>query len=221
MNILPFERIRRVLPRRATKHRVCRERTLRIYCRFGFTLVEAMIAIGITAVASAAILLGIQSSIQTTNHVVEKTVAQGLAHQLMDEITGCRYVEYGADPYQVVLTPGSDELATGTRELFDDIDDFHNQDNRPTVDAWGVILGQDDGQGGIRNEYFTAPRGLLDRLRRTAEIHYVNQNDFSQNLSAGQTSDYRAVKVRVLYREDNGEYREIVKLRRIVVNLIK
>ena len=211
----------RVRPQRTTKRLVRLGRTLQAYRRSGFTLVEAMVAVTITATAGAVILLGIQSSLQTTTHVVEKTLAQGLAHQLMDEITGCRYVEYGDDPYQAVLGPSSDELAGGTREIFDDIDDFHAQDNRPAVDAWGVLLGQDDGQGGSRNEHFTTPRTLLDRLQRKAEVYYVNPNDLSQRLSAGQTSDYRAVEVSVVYLEDSGDQRELVKLRRIVVNIIQ
>ncbi len=139
----------------------------------------------------------------------------------MDEISGCRYVEYGVTPYQTVFSPGSDEIVSGTRELFDDIDDFHSQDNRPIVDAWGIALGRDDGQGGERNEYFNAPRDLLDRLQRKAEIYYVNSNDLSQKLAVGQTSDYRAIEVSVIYRADNGDQRELVKLRRIVTNLSK
>ena len=203
MTSLPKSRVR---PRRTTE-------------RAGFSLVEAMVAVSITAMAGAVILLGIQSSLQTTMHVVEKTIAQGLAHQFMDEITGCRYVEYGADPYQSVLAPGADELATGTREIFDDIDDFNGQDNPSPIDGWGILLGQDDGQGGTRNEYFTASRARLERLRRTVEVYYVNPNDLSQRLSAGQSSDYRAVEVCVFYVEDSGDQRQLVKLRRIVTNL--
>ncbi|MEA1950892.1 MAG: type II secretion system protein [Planctomycetota bacterium] len=215
MNTLPSERKYRVHPRCTGKRPGRRGRTLQT----GFTLVETMVAIGITAMAGAAVLLGIQSSLQTTTHVVEKTVANGLAHQLMDEITGCRYVEYGADPYQTALAPESAELVYGIRVFFDDIDDFHAQDNRPAVDAWDVVLGHDDGLGGTRNEYFTAPRALLDRLRRTVDVYYVNPSDLSQGLSIGQSSDYRAVEVSVSYCEDNGDQRELVKLRRIVVNL--
>ena len=202
-----------------SQHLVRRGRALQVYRRTGFSLVEALVAIGITAMAGAAVLLGIQSSMQTSSFLVRKTIAQGLARQMMDEITGCRYVEYGASPYQTVLLPGADELAVGTREIFDDIDDFNGQDNRPPQDAWGILLGQDDGQGGLRNENFAAPRKLLDRLRRTVEVYYVNPNDFSQRLAAGTTSDYRAVEVRVNYEEESGEQRELVKLRRIVANI--
>ncbi len=229
MTSLPLDTKSRVRPRGTTERLVRRGRvmerlvrrgcTLQAYRRSGFSLVEAMVAVSITAIAGAAILLGIQSSLQTTTHVLEKTIAQGLAHQLMDEITGCRYVEYGTDPYQAALVPGSDELATGTREIFDDIGDFNAQDNQSPVDAWGVMLGHDDGQGGTRNEYFTAPRKLLDRLRRTVEVYYVDPDDLSQRLLAGATSDYRAVEVSVFYVEDGGEQRELVKLRRIVVNI--
>lgn len=198
---------------------VRRGRAPQAYRRAGFSLVEAMVAIGITAMAGAAVLLGIQSSMQTSSFMVRKTIAQGLAQQLMDEITGCRYVEYGVNPYQTVLTASADELAVGTREIFDDTDDFNGQDNRPPLDAWGIMLGQDDGRGGLRNENFMAPHKLLDRLRRTAAVYYVNPNDLSQRLAAGATSDYRAVEVSVFYQEESGEQRELVKLRRIVANI--
>jgi len=177
------------------------------------------VAVGITAMAGAAILLGVQSSLQTSTHVVEKTIAQGLAHQLMDEITGCRYVENGADPYQTVLGPDSSELATGTREIFDDIDDFNNLDNQPPVDAWGIMLGQDDGQGGQRNENFMAPRKLLGKLRRTVTVYYVNPDDLSQRLTAGTPSDYRAVEVSIIHVREDGEKRELTRLRRVVANV--
>ncbi len=216
MTSLPVDKKSRVGSRR-TAELVRHGRTLQA----GFTLVEAMVALSITAIAGATIILGIQSSLQTTTHVLDKTIAQGLAHQLMDEITGCRYVEYGEDPYQNALVPGADELATGTREIFDDINDFNAQDNRQPVDAWGILLGQDDGQGGTRHESFTAPRARLDRLRRTVEVYYVNPDDLSQRLLYGATSDYRAVEVSVFYIEDGGNQRELVKLRRVVVNMPK
>ena len=198
------------LPRKCPSCAVCR--------RCGFSLVEAMVAVTITAMAGAAILLGIQTSLQTTTHGIEQTMAQGLALQLMDEISGNRYVEYGVGPYQTILVPSADELATGTRELFDDIDDFNGQDNCPPRDAFGIKLGEGeyDGDGGMRNINFRAPRKLLDRLCRKVEVFYVNENDFATRLPSGQTSDYRAVEVSVHYIEDNGDQRELVRLRRLV-----
>ena len=184
--------------------------------RHGFTLIEAMVAVTITAMAAAAVLLGIETAMQTTSHGVEQCVAQGLAGQLMDEICGNRYVEYGVDPYQTVLCANAAELAPGTRELFDDIDDFHGQEASPPESPRGVKLGQDNGTGGVRNANFRAPRKLLNRLKRTAEVFYVDENNFANRLSAGQTSDYRGIEVSVFYIEENGDERELVRLRRIV-----
>ena len=180
-----------------------------------------MVAVTITAMAGAAIIMGMQTSMQTTTHSIEQTVAQGLAIQLMDEISGNRYVEYGVGPYQTVLTPSADEEATGTRVLFDDIDDFNGQDNCPPKDTFGITLGKDDGAGGLRNTNFRPSQKLLGHLRRKAEVYYVGSNDFATRLSNGQTSDYRAVDVSVYYLEDNGTQRELVRLRRLVAYIPK
>ena len=174
------------LPRKCPSCAVCR--------RCGFSLVEAMVAVTITAMAGAAILLGIQTSLQTTTHGIEQTMAQGLALQLMDEISGNRS---------------------------EDINDFDGQDNCPPMDAFGINLGEDeyDDDGGTRNINFRAPRKLLDRLRRRVEVFYVNEDDFATPSPASQTSNYRAVEVSVHYIEDNGDQRELVRLRRLVADM--
>lgn len=149
-------------------------------------------AVTITAMAGAAVLLGIQTSVQTTRHGIEQTVAQGLALQLMDEISGAEY---------------------------DDIVDFNGRNNCPPKDTVDIKLGNDSGEGGLRNINFRAPRKLLDRLRRKAEVFYVDKNDFATRLSSGQTSNYRAAEVSVYYIEDNADERELARLRRLFTDM--
>jgi hypothetical protein len=47
-------------------------------------------------------------------------------------------------------------------------------------------------------------------------VYYVSDANLATPLPAGQTSDYRAVEVRVFYNDPQHGSRELVKLRRIV-----
>lgn len=182
----------------------------------GFTLVEAMVALTIVAIAGSALLLGVDSSLNLAQGSLEQTIAAGMAQQLMDEIVGARYMAAGASPYQVPFCPSASELATGTRELFDDIDDYDGWVTRPPEDMFGIDLGADNGQGGLRHESFRAPSGYFDLWEQQVRVTYVNAANLSQSLSAGQTSDYRAVEVRIVYNDPQRGPRELAKLRRVV-----
>lgn len=184
--------------------------------RTAFSLVEALVALTIMAVAGAALVVGMDSSLQTTNASLEETIALGMAQQLMDEAIGGRYMEYGVNPHQYPLGPGGAEQATGTRELFDDIDDYNGFVSQPPTDAFGIALGADDGQGGPRPENFQAPPGFFDRWQQEVEVYYVDGSDPGTRLPDGQTSDYRAVEVRILVDDPHRGPRTLVQLRRVV-----
>ncbi|MHB1036971.1 MAG: type IV pilus modification PilV family protein [Pirellulales bacterium] len=64
--------------------------------RPAFTLVEALVAISIAAVAGSAVLLGLNNSLQTTNSALEQTIAAGLAQQALDEISGAAFADLGS-----------------------------------------------------------------------------------------------------------------------------
>jgi prepilin-type N-terminal cleavage/methylation domain-containing protein len=186
--------------------------------RRGFTLVEAMVALVITAVAGSALLLSINSSMQLTRDSLEQTLAIGMAQQLMDEVVGARYMAVGAAPDQAVFTASAWELQTGTRERFDDIDDFDGWETRPPEDRFGIALGADDGEGGQRHSNFRAPAGFFDNWQQQVHVSYVNPSDLSQSLPSGQTNRYgRAVEVRIVYDDPGHGPRELTRLRRVVV----
>ena len=166
--------------------------------RRAFTLVEALVSTAITAVASAAVLLGVVSSIDATDANLQQTLAIGMAQELMDEIASQRYVELGGNPYATVLQPDAGELAGPGRSLFDDIDDYNGYVCQPPTDRWGVALGQDNGQGGVRNPAFQARTGYFSRWHQTVDVYYVNDANGAQALPPGSTSNSRAVRVRIL-----------------------
>jgi type II secretory pathway pseudopilin PulG len=184
--------------------------------RAAFTLVEALIAISITAIAASALLLGTTTSLQATRDAQNQTIAVGMAQHLMDEVLGNAYMDPGGAPYATTLGPESGETSKPGRQLFDDIDDFNGQRTQPPKDRWGVALGTDDGQGGMRHPNFRVPAGLLDNWRQEIDVYYVNETNLTTRLPAGQTSDYRAVEVRIMATDPDGRVRELAKVRRVV-----
>jgi len=182
----------------------------------GFTLMEALVALAITATAGSALLLGVTSSINTTGDCLEQTIAAGMAQQLMDEVAGARYMELGCSAHDRYLQPGGVEAATGTRELFDDIDDFNGIRQRPPTDRWGIPLGHDDNAGDRRHPNFFAAPGGIDRWRQEVDVYYVDAADFTRKLSSGQVSDYRAIEVRIVDVDPDRGDRPLSTLRRVV-----
>jgi type II secretory pathway pseudopilin PulG len=182
-----------------------------------FTLVEALVAISITVIGGTALLLGISSSLQTTNDALEQTIAMGLAQQLLDEALGTRYyAASGGDPYQTYLGPSSYEEGGTGRERYDDIDDFNAIRSKPPVDPWGIELGTDDGEGLQRNSNFWAPRRLFENWQQEVDVYYVDEADLTTRLSGGQVSDYRVVEVRIVLVDPERGRRELAKVRQVV-----
>lgn len=166
--------------------------------RRAFTLVEALVSTAITAVASAAVLLGVVNSIDATDANLRQTVAIGMAQELMDEIAGQRYMEPGGNPYATALQPEGNESAGPGRSLFDDIDDYNGYRCQPPTDRWGVALGADNGQGGQRHSAFQARTNYFQRWQQTVDVYYVDDANGALVLPTGSTSNSRAVRVRIL-----------------------
>jgi type II secretory pathway pseudopilin PulG len=181
----------------------------------GFTLIEALISTAIATMAGSALLLGISSSIQTTDAVLEQILAEGMAQQLMDEIAGCRYVEAGTGPRPTTLGTESGEASGASRALFDDLDDFHGLNVAAPRDLWGVALGKDNGLGGQRHGNFRAPKNYFSGWRQRVEVYYVDEANLATPLPAGQTSDYRLVRVRILIDLPQKSPRQISELKRV------
>ncbi|GAF73146.1 unnamed protein product, partial [marine sediment metagenome] len=96
-----------------------------------FTLVEALVAISITAIAGSALLLGIGSSLQSTTDAMEQTTAIGMAQQLIDEVLGGRYAAVGVGGYEINFGHSAHEQAGPGRQRYDDVDDYHGLRIKP------------------------------------------------------------------------------------------
>lgn len=184
--------------------------------RAAFTLVEALVSLTLTAIAASVLLLGIHSSLQTTDEALEQTIAAGMAQQLLDEIVGARYHALGADGYQISFSPSWYERSGTGRERYDDIDDYHGLRIQPPEDLWGIALGTDDGEGGTRHPNFACPAGFLDGWRQEVDVYYVDESNLTTRLPYGQVSDYRTVEVRIVRVDPERGRRELANLRRVV-----
>lgn len=183
--------------------------------RRGFTLVEAMAAMTIMAIAGSTLLVGLASNSATTRSSLETAIAQGMAAQLLDEICGKRYCEAGASAYDNPFGAGSDEVAAGARKTFDDIDDFNGIRTSPATDRWGITLGNDDGRGGTRHANFQVPSGYFTGWKQSVDVQYVSETNFTTPLASG-TSSYRRVRVQILVDQADGTTRTLADISRVV-----
>ncbi len=178
--------------------------------RRAFTLIEAMVSSAITVVAGSAVLLGIASSIKTTDDVLARTQAGGIAAILMDEIAGQMYCSDPQNPYQYPLGAFG-----GDRDDYDDIDDYEGYSSQPPHDRYGFPLGTEDGEGGQRDPNFRVPANQFASWEQTVSVYYVDAADPSQPLPAGWTSGYRAVEIHVNYKDASQATRPLAEFRRV------
>jgi len=184
--------------------------------RQGFSLAESLVAITLTSIAGGAILLGLAGAAQTTRNVMDRATATGIAAQLMDEVLGTRYAAVGAGAYQVGLGPNTWETQGTGRERYDDVDDFHGVVSQPPRDEYGIALGLGNDAGGQRHPNFRLPTSYFADWRQEVEVYYVSESNPTVRLTGSNTSNFRAVEVRV-YRTDGARGRELLDTVRRVV----
>ncbi len=183
--------------------------------RSAFSLMEALLAISILAVAGGAIMLALTSSVQTTQVSVETSIAMGIAEQLIDEVMGQRYAAVGAGPYEYPLGASLWELNGEGRARYDDSDDYNGFVAQPVENIQGQELGQGESGGFLRHPNFRLPLGYFAAWREEIEVYYVDATDHSLRLDPGVASDYRAVEVRILRDNPDGTRRDLANLRRV------
>lgn len=171
--------------------------------RSGFTLVEALVSIALAAIAGSVLLVGVNSSLNTTRDALRDTVALGIAERLMDEIVSKPRSRTTTSPSQ-------------PRVLFDDIMDYTNYAARPPVDPWKIALGRDDGQGGLRHPNFQDPSGLIDNWQEQVIVQPIREDGTDTALAAAELPKYLAVEVRIICTEASGAVRELARLKRVV-----
>lgn len=192
---------------------------LRCLCRWrrraAFSLVEAMVALSITAMAGAVLLLATEGVLKTTNDAVAQTIAQGMAAQLIDEVLGARYHDPASTYDETSLTANTYEKNGLGRERYNDTDDYNGVLTRPPKDSYGIVLGKGDDIGGYRHPAFQSPGQDFSTWRQKIEIYYVDPANPKVRRLNSQPTDYRAVEVTIERIETNGSVRPLAKLRRV------
>jgi type II secretory pathway pseudopilin PulG len=183
--------------------------------RRAFSLIEAMVALAITSMAGAVLLLSTEGVLKTTNDAVAQTIAQGMALQLIDEVLGSRYCALGASPYDSALTPSGWEKAGPGRSRYNDTDDYHLFNASPPTDPYGIVLGKGDDEGDYRHTAMQSPGHDVANWRQRIEVYYVDPNNPTVRLPNNQPTDYRAVEVTIERTEPNGSVRPLAKIRRV------
>jgi hypothetical protein len=173
-----------------------------------------MVAITVLALAGSVLLLAVDSSLQTTTDAVDRTIADGLAQQLLDEISLAHYMEPGtlhSDP----LGPSGWETAGSGRERFNDTDDYHDFTAEPAEGVYGEPLGTGNGAGGARHSAFQVAPTFFQSWRQRVEVYFVDPADPSVRLTSG-TSEYRAIEVAIERIEPGGVVRKLASRRKVI-----
>jgi type II secretory pathway pseudopilin PulG len=183
--------------------------------RRAFTLVEALVAIGLTVLASSALLLGVFSAQQTADNALKRTIASGMAEQLLDEILGNRYCPVGATGHETTIGPSSAETVGPGRSRYTSIGAFNGYRAKPPKDPWNIPLGTDNGQGSTRQTELQSPAGWFDKWQQEVDVYYVSEADLETKQTAG--TDYRMVEVRIVEIMADGSRQELAKRKQVVV----
>jgi len=182
--------------------------------RSGFSLIEALIALSITSIAGAVLLLSVQSALDTTIEAVDKTIAEGLAQQTLDEILTKRFVGPAENPLTAVLGALSSELQNLGTSLFDDTDDYAGYVSKPLKGFFGETMGTGDDSGGLRLQNFRVRSDYFQNWRVRVDVFYVNPDNHLVRSSSA--TNFRMIDVNVELVRPNGGALPLANRRRIV-----
>ena len=165
------------------------------------------------ALAGAVLLLSVESSLSTTTDAVDRTIADGIAQQVLDQILTRRSADETGGGLPSALGAAADELLGVGSELFDDVDDFAGYTMQPPEDRFGQPLGAGNDQGGSR-PVNSAPSGFLQNWRVRVLVYYVDPIDH-RSTSATATA-YRAVEILVEKVNPDGRVIPLANRKRVI-----
>lgn len=132
--------------------------------RHGLSYVEVLMATIVMSVLLVAALRLFGNLGRSQKHLVDADLAGRLAIEMIEEI---RHQDYRDPSVLDEFGPGPDE-ETGTREAFDDIDDYHEWASQPPQGSDGKVF----------EEYET--------LRREVKVQYVSLDDLTKVVEADE-----------------------------------
>lgn len=184
----------------------------------GFSLMEAVVAMTIVAIAGSVLLLGVEATLESVVEQEEVIVADGIARQMLDEIQGQNWVDPAlrGSPYQNSLSASADELAAPGRSKFDDTDDYNNYVATPPVNIAGAMLSSTDSSGDVLPDAFRPSSSKLTNWRCEVEVAYVSETDHATQLADNNPTNYRVIICRVYRQNLDDTWREVVQRERII-----
>jgi type II secretory pathway pseudopilin PulG len=189
-------------------------RQTRLRGRLAFSLIEALVALSITSIAGAVLLLSVQSSLDTTIEAVDKTIADGVAQQTIDEILTKRFVGPAENPLTSALGALSSELQNLGTSLFDDTDDYAGYIAQPLKGQSGETLGTGDDNGGLRLQNFRVRSDYFQNWRVRVDVYYVNpDNHLVRSTTA---TNFRMIEVNVELVRSNGSALPLANRKRLI-----
>lgn len=195
------------------KHRNMRRRNS---ARLGFTYAESMIALAVLSLTCVALLTSVAGAVNSGNDSVYRTVGQGLAEQLMDEIAAAKF------PTGTVTISSTDPF----RSSFTTIDDYASWNESPPRTKSGEVLGADDGATAAvaysnmmsgtssRAAALQAAPGFVNRFTRSVLVERVQPGSSGWTVTSTSTA-YRRVTVTVSYTASNQPARNVAQLIRV------
>jgi hypothetical protein len=175
-----------------------------------------MIALAVLSLAGAALLNSVAGAVQSSNDAIYRSVGQGLAEQLLEEIAAAKFPNGSA----------SLPSATPFRGSFTSIDDYANFSERPPRTKSGEVLGNDDGatpeqalslmllgKPGTRLTELDAAPNFVGRFTRSALVERVLPTMSGWNV-VPQHTPHRRVTVTVSYTA-NSSTRTVAQVVRV------
>ena len=169
--------------------------------RRGFTYAESMIAMAVMSLAGVALLSAVAGSVQSSNDSIYRSVGQGLAEQLSDEIAASKF------------PTGTASIANPIplRSWFTTIDDYDKFSESPPRTKAGEVLGNDDaatsavaymdmmmGKAGERTAELAAAPSFVGRFTRSVLVERLLPGASGWTVVT-QHTPHRRVTVSVAY----------------------
>jgi type II secretory pathway pseudopilin PulG len=175
-----------------------------------------MIALAVMSLAGAALLNAVAGAVQSSNDSVYRSVGQGLAEQLIDEIAAAKFPTGSASmPNPIPL-----------RSWFTTIDDYDKFSECPPRTKAGEVLGNDDGataataytnlmlgKSGSRTSELAAAPNFTGRFTRSVLIERLQPSTNGWTV-VSQHTPHRRVTVSVAYTA-NKSTRTVAQVARV------
>tara|TARA_R110002074_G_scaffold4382_1_gene21701 strand:+ start:854 stop:1456 length:603 start_codon:yes stop_codon:yes gene_type:complete len=162
-------------------------------CRNGFTLIESLVSVTITAIAGAALFSAIGASLGTCYSALNHNIGTGLADQMLEELAAVRF------PLASDTRPGFQS----SREYFDDLDDYDSWSSTPPENKQGYSLGGEpvtilERYPISRPSLLVPDTGFLNRLTREVRVERIQPDIDGTGWEVTQSNTaYRRVTVTI------------------------